>query len=122
MGSTFSALTKERASGSSRAFGGEVEAWFDDLPDVLVALAKRWQFEFGAPIPRGSVSVVFRCQMADGRGAVLKASPDRTRLAYEAAALDRWQTAHTPAVLAIDQQVGALLIEAIEPGTPHVVS
>ena len=27
-------------------FGGEVEAWFDDLPDVLVALAKRWQFEF----------------------------------------------------------------------------
>jgi streptomycin 6-kinase len=103
-------------------FGGEVEAWFDDLPDVLVALAKRWQFEFGAPIPRGSVSVVFRCQMADGRSAVLKASPDRTRLAYEAAALDRWQTAHTPAVLAIDQQVGALLIEAIEPGTPLVVS
>jgi hypothetical protein len=35
--------------------GGEVEAWFDDLPDLLVALAKRWQFEFGAPIPRGSV-------------------------------------------------------------------
>jgi Aminoglycoside/hydroxyurea antibiotic resistance kinase len=103
-------------------FGVEVEAWFDDLPDVLVALAEQWQFEFGAPIPRGSVSVVFRCQMADGRSAVLKASPDRTRLAYEAAALDRWQAPHTPAVLAIDQQVGALLIEAIEPGTPLVVS
>jgi alkanesulfonate monooxygenase SsuD/methylene tetrahydromethanopterin reductase-like flavin-dependent oxidoreductase (luciferase family) len=29
-------------------FGGEVEAWFDDLPDVLVALAKRWQFEFAS--------------------------------------------------------------------------
>jgi streptomycin 6-kinase len=103
-------------------FGGEVDAWFDDLPGMLVALAERWRFEFGAPIPRGSVSVVFRCRMADGRGAVLKASPDRARLAYEAAALDRWQTPHTPAVLALNQQLGAMLIEAIEPGTPVVVS
>jgi streptomycin 6-kinase len=103
-------------------FGRELEAWFDELPVSLVALAERWQFEFGAPIPRGSVSVVFRCRMADGRGAVLKASPDRARLAYEAAALERWHTMHTPAVLALDEQLGALLIEAIEPGTPLVVS
>jgi len=103
-------------------FGSEVEAWFDQLPGVLVALAKRWRFDLGAPIPRGSVSVVFRCRMADGRGAVLKASPDRARLAYEAAALAGWRTVHTPAVLALDDQLGALLIEAIKPGTPLVVS
>jgi streptomycin 6-kinase len=60
--------------------------------------------------------------MDDGRGAVLKASPDRSRLAYEAAALDAWHTHHVPAVLALDEQLGALLIEAIEPGTPLVVS
>jgi streptomycin 6-kinase len=103
-------------------FGNEVEPWFDQLPGVLGALAQRWQLEFGAPIPRGSVSVVLRCRMADGRGAVLKASPDRARLAGEAAALDGWHTVHTPAVLAFDEQLGALLIEAIEPGTPLVVS
>src|SRR5439155_6635124 len=49
------------------------------------------------PIPRGSVSAVFRCRMADGRRAVLKASPDRVRLAIEAAALDAWHAVHTPA-------------------------
>jgi streptomycin 6-kinase len=99
-------------------FGGEVEAWFGELPKVLAALAERWRLEFGAAIPRGSVSTVFRCRLADGRPAVLKASPDRARLAFEAAALNAWHTVHTPAVLALDEQRGALLIEAIEPGTP----
>jgi streptomycin 6-kinase len=78
--------------------------------------------EFDSLIPRGSMSVVIRCRMIDGRPAVLKLSPDRTRLANEAAALDRWMTIHTPSVLAIDESAGALLIEAIEPGTPLVDS
>jgi streptomycin 6-kinase len=64
------------------------------------------------------MSVVIRCQMIDGRPAVLKVSPDRTRLANEAAALDRWATVHTPSVLAVDESAGALLLEAIEPGIP----
>jgi hypothetical protein len=44
---------------------------------------------------------------------VLKASPDRARLAFEAAALDAWHTVHTPAVIALDERLGALVIEAI---------
>src|SRR5947207_10830937 len=103
-------------------FGNEVEVWFDALPGVLTALEDGWQFKLGSPIPRGSVSAVFRCRMADGRRAVLKASPDRARLAFEGAALEAWHTVHTPAVIALDEQLAALLIEAIEPGTPLVVS
>jgi streptomycin 6-kinase len=89
---------------------------------VLGTLAQRWQLEWGPLIPRGSMSVVIRCRMPEGRAAVLKVSPDRARLASEAAALERWSTAHTPSVLAVDAGVGALLIEAIEPGTPLVES
>jgi hypothetical protein len=103
-------------------FGDAVEAWFDELPVVLSALAERWRIEFGSPIPRGSVSVVIQCRIPDRRAAVLKVSSDRARLAHEAAALDRWTTVHTPSVLAFDGSVGALLIEAIEPGTPLVSS
>ena len=103
-------------------FGSEAELWLEELPGVLAAVAGRWQLEFGAPIPRGSVSAVFWCRMADGRRAVLKASPDRARLAFEAAALGAWHTAHTPAVIALDEQLGVLLLEAIDPGTPLVVS
>src|SRR5438093_10875197 len=103
-------------------FGAEVEAWFDELPDVLSALPERWQVEWGSFLPRGSMSVVIRCRLPDSRAAVLKVSPDRARLANEAAALDRWTTVHTPSVLAVDESVGALLIEAIEPGTPLIES
>lgn len=103
-------------------FGAEVGVWFDELPGVLSALAERWQVEFGSLIPRGSMSVVIRCRVGDGRPAILKVSPDRTRLANEAAALDRWTTIHTPSVLAVDESVGALLLEAIEPGIPLVDS
>ena len=103
-------------------FGPDVAAWFDALPGLLRALAEQWQLELGAPIPRGSVSVVYRCRRADGRGAVLKVSPDRSRVAIEAAAVMGWHTGHSPAVLAVGAPRGALLIEAIEPGTPLVVS
>jgi streptomycin 6-kinase len=103
-------------------FGAEVGAWFDELPDVLSALAERWQVEFGSLIPRGSMSVVIRCRMTDGRPAVLKVSPDRKRLANEAAALHSWATIHTPSVFAADESAGALLLEAIEPGIPLVDS
>jgi streptomycin 6-kinase len=103
-------------------FGQGVEAWFDELPDVLNVLAERWQVQYGPLIPRGSMSVVIRCRMSDARPAVLKVSPDRTRVTNEAAALERWTTVHTPSVLAVDQSVGALLIEAIEPGIPLIDS
>jgi streptomycin 6-kinase len=103
-------------------FGSDVEAWFGELPGVLNAVAGRWQLELGTPIPRGSVSIVFRCRTADGRRAVLKASPDRARLAFEAAALNDWHTVHSPAVIALDERLGVLLIDAIEPGTPLVAS
>jgi len=48
---------------------------------------------------------------------VLKASVDRRRIVDEAAALSGWKTPHVPALLAVDDGAGALLIEAIEPGT-----
>jgi streptomycin 6-kinase len=99
-------------------FGAGVATWFDELPDLLSTLAERWEIELGSPIPRGSVSVVVRCRLRDGRRGVLKVSPDRARLADEATALKRWATPHTPTVLALDGELGALLLEAIEPGTP----
>jgi streptomycin 6-kinase len=100
-----------------RRFGPEVGGWLDALPPVLAGLAERWRLDYGSLIQRGSMSVVIRCT-TDRRPAVLKVSPDRDRIRDEAAALARWRTPHVPAVLATDGDSGALLIEAIEPGTP----
>jgi streptomycin 6-kinase len=102
----------------TRRFGVGVSAWFAELPDALDALRDRWQIKFGPVFPQGSMSVVIRCRLPDGRAAVLKVSPDRARLANEAAALATWATGPVPSVVAVDERLGALLIEAIEPGTP----
>jgi streptomycin 6-kinase len=100
-----------------RRFGTSVETWLDDLPAVLAALGERWEVGFESIVQRGSMSVVLRCRTADGAPAVMKVSPDRGRVANEAAALTHCTTVRVPRVLAVDAVVGALLIEAIQPGT-----
>ena len=77
-------------------FGAGIAAWLDELPDALGTLAQRWQIEWDSLIPRGSMSVVIRCAVPGGRSAVLKVSPDRARLANEAAALAGWAAPHSP--------------------------
>jgi streptomycin 6-kinase len=103
-------------------FGSEVEAWFAQLPGLLAAVSEQWGLAYDAPIPRGRTSVVVRCQLADGRRGVLKVSPDRARLAFEATALADWPSRQVPEVIAVDERLGALLLEAIEPGEPLAVS
>src|SRR4051794_23929367 len=101
-----------------RRFGEGILDWLEEAPRVLESLASRWRIEFGALIPRATMSIVVSCHTADGRDAVCKLSPDTARVAREAAALQTWTTPHTPTVYAADSDVGALLIEAIDPGTP----
>jgi streptomycin 6-kinase len=84
---------------------------------VLATVARRWRIEFGSLVQRGSMSVVIRCRTEAGDAAILKVSPDRRRIRDEAAALKSWPTVHVPDVLAVDESLGALLIEEIEPGT-----
>jgi streptomycin 6-kinase len=100
-----------------RRYGTRAASWLDALPPVLTSLAERWQLELGPLIPLGHMSVVMHCRAADGMDCVLKVCLDRDRLASEAAALAHWDTAHVPSVLDVDTDVGALLIEAIVPGT-----
>jgi streptomycin 6-kinase len=98
-------------------YGREIESWLDALPPILHELAERWQLEPGDLIPRGNMSVVMHCTTAEGEACVLKVCPDRERLATEGVALQRWRTDHVPAVRAVDSSVGAMLMEAIVPGT-----
>ena len=114
------ALDNELRLRLRRRYGNEIDAWLDELPPVLLALGERWAVEYESLIQRGTMSVVVRCKDGAGRAAVLKVCPDLTRLSNEARALAWWRTTHVPAVFAVDDAIGALLIEAIEPGTPLV--
>jgi streptomycin 6-kinase len=102
----------------SRRYGDAVGPWLDGLPVLLASLGEQWRLDFGSLLQRGNVSVVVRCETAAGVPAVLEVSPDRTRIREEAVALAGWDSGCVPAVLAVDDRVGALLLEPIEPGTP----
>jgi len=102
----------------SDRFGHAVEGWFTQLPAALVTLVDRWHLDLGEQIPHGSVSIIYRCRLADGRPAVLKVSPDRARISEETTGLRAWRTVHVPRVIGSDEAFGALLIEAIEPSVP----
>jgi streptomycin 6-kinase len=102
-----------------RRFGDAVRSWCDGLPDLLASLAERWGLELGAPFLVGNSSTVFRCVRADGMSAVLKLSPELSVAAEQVAMLRLFEPGgRVPAVLEADVNVGAVLLERIEPGTP----
>jgi hypothetical protein len=44
----------------SSAIRAEIAAWLDELPEVLDALAVRWQVEWGSLVPRGHLPLNLR--------------------------------------------------------------
>jgi streptomycin 6-kinase len=101
----------------SRRYGSGVAAWLDAVPELLEELAERWQLHLGSLVRRGTVSLVLRCRDQSGTPVVLKVSPDRERIANESRTLAAWLTPHVPQVIDSDTPRGAVLLEAIQPGT-----
>lgn len=132
-------LTRDRLT---TRFGSAIAAWLDALPAQATALADRWDVVLGAPphVDGGATSVVVHGRLPDGAAVVLKLAPEPALAVAEgealaaAAAGGGEPTARVggrgpagdgasappplPRLLARDAAAGALLLEAIEPGTP----
>ncbi|MGZ3145105.1 aminoglycoside phosphotransferase family protein [Lentzea chajnantorensis] len=89
-----------------------------DLDRTTAHLATRWNLTLGPPFDGGSSATVVRCRWSDGTPAVLKVSEDRSLIAAQAAALALFApSGKVPAVLAADEEAGALVLEEVLPGT-----
>ena len=112
-------LSDRTAERLRQRFGPDVQPWLDGVPALVERLAVRWGLAVVARMSTGNTSVTYRCRRSDGSLAYLKLTPDDEVFATEAAALAAW--ADCPAVVSVlDMGVedNALLIEALEPGTP----
>jgi streptomycin 6-kinase len=99
-------------------FGPGVSAWCRILPGVVEQLTTRWALHLQEAIPSGT-SRTFRCARDDGTPVILKVTPDHDIAATEAVALHAWADCpHVVDLMETDLTAGALLLEAIEPGTP----
>jgi streptomycin 6-kinase len=107
------------------SFSGKLNhRWVSALPEQLAASAREWELElgadlgteFGADFASGVYSVVVSCTGPMG-DAVVKLAADSYALAEEVAMLRQFApSGRVPAVLATRK--GAVLLEAIRPGTP----
>jgi streptomycin 6-kinase len=108
-----------------KSFSGKLNhRWLNALPEQLQTLAREWELELGAELGEelgadfasGVYSVVVSCTGPFGDG-VVKLAADSYALAEEVAMLRQFApSGRVPAVFATAR--GAVLMEAIRPGTP----
>ena len=89
-------------------------AFLATLEDRLAEVAQRWSLTLLDPLPIGIGGYLVGARTMDGREAVLKLTPADVEL--EAYALRRWAGEGAAALLAVDTELGALLLERCVPG------
>jgi streptomycin 6-kinase len=107
--------------------------WIAELPDVVAALAARWELTLGAPYPGGTAAVVLAAEDASGTPCVLKIAQPLHQ--DDVASFQHSLTAHRLAagrgcatLLAEDRSASAMLLERLGPnlaalgyGVPHIL-
>ena len=95
-------------------FGTLIDRWWEELPELLAALSRRWSLTLDQPVGRGNTSLVIRCSRGDDTPGILKLVPDLEIARAEVQALLAWRpSARVPSVYEADFAAGALLMEAI---------
>jgi streptomycin 6-kinase len=98
-------------------FGPAGEAWGDELPGLVESYCRRWSLTLDHAVSGGTARVYLGRQPG-GRPVVLKLTPDAGIAADEAVALRAWAgTTQAVGLLEADLGDGALLLEAVRPGT-----
>ena len=97
----------------------ERAAWLDRLPTALQDLERRWSLTLGAPFDAdASCAWVAPAALADGTSAILKLGMPHMEAEHELQGLRFWNGDPTVQVLQADEELGAMLLERCEPGTP----
>jgi streptomycin 6-kinase len=93
------------------------QQWLDDLPDLLAALQREWDFRIGRSFDGGTEAHVVEATLADGTLAVLKLLVPRSgdAAANEITVLRRTDGEGCARLLRADADRGALLLERLGP-------
>jgi streptomycin 6-kinase len=92
-------------------------AWLAGLEALVARLARRWSLDVGDCVPGAEINFVAPATRADGRRCFLKLSRHVRETRTEMAALRLWDGHGAARLLDAEPELGALLIERIEPGS-----
>jgi streptomycin 6-kinase len=96
----------------------ERRAWLDRLPAALRSLEVRWSLTLGRPFDNASCAWVAPAKRVDGSSAVLKLGMPHMEGEHEIQGLRFWDGEPTVRLLDAEDELGAMLLEHCEPGTP----
>ena len=95
-------------------------AWLNRLPNALRYVVRRWSLTLGPPFDNEEIgcSWVAPVALANGSLAVLKLGMPHMEGEHEIQGLRFWNGDPTVRLLEADDELGAMLLERCEPGTP----
>ena len=97
-------------------YGDAGGAWLEELPSLVEAACKRWSLEAAEPAWPLTYNYVAPVTQADGSAAILKVGFPSKEQRTEAAALRHFAGDGMAALLAEAPELGALLLERLDPG------
>lgn len=93
-------------------------AWLERLPTLVDAAQAKWRLTMGDPYPDAQESLVVPASRPNGDDVVLKIRFPGRENEFEADALERWRGDGAVLLIDRDDDLGAMLVERSEPGTP----
>jgi streptomycin 6-kinase len=96
--------------------GPKHELWLSELPDAIDRLQRRWSFAIGTVFENASAAWVARVTLPGGTKAVLKLGMRHSECEHEMEGLRFWSGQTMVQLLDADRELGAMLLEACEPG------
>lgn len=95
--------------------GGKV--WLEQLPALLDRLCRRWSLQIEEPLRDLSYNFVARARRDDGSAVILKVGVPNDELLGEIGALRHYDGRGCVLLLEAAPELGAMLLERLEPGT-----
>jgi streptomycin 6-kinase len=95
--------------------------WIRELPRHIADLMQEWSLVWvGEPFPGAHAGLVAPARGRDGAGCVLKIVPSAQWANHEADALAHWSGRGAAGLIAVNRELGALLMDRVSPGTSLV--
>ncbi len=97
--------------------GSKGKVWLEQLPALLDSLCRRWSLAIEQPLRDLSYNFVAQAWRHDGTPVMLKVGVPNDELLSEIAALRHYDGRGCVMLLEADVELGAMLLERLEPGT-----
>ena len=113
------ALTEQNILSITKTRGINSQPWLMRLPEILSACEQKWQLNIEKAFPNLTYNYTASAKRIDGTVVVLKVGlPTDIELKTEAHALQIFDGRGTVRLLELDLDLGAMLLERLEPGIP----